>query len=134
MALRESLGSPPVDTALAFAEFPGRSVAPDALRDTSVTLEPTDEILFRRADVNQNAKIDIADAIGILYYLFRDVDAPPCLDAADFDDDGKIDGSDAVAILDYLFRENRPPSDPFPGCGDDPTADKLDCLSYNACP
>ena len=45
----------------------------------------------------------------------------------DTNDDGNIDIGDPVALLGVLFSGAAPPSTPFPECGQDPTADTLDC-------
>ena len=48
-----------------------------------------------------------------------------CQDAADANDDGNIDIADAVAALSFLFGGASLP-EPI-NCGEDPTADSLDC-------
>jgi len=85
------------------------------------------EAPFIRGNANDDAKVDIADAIWIINQLFRSGPAKPCQDAADVNDDGVLDASDAVALIDYLFRAQAAPSAPFPACGTDPTADTLVC-------
>jgi hypothetical protein len=82
---------------------------------------------FIRGNANDDAKVDIADAIWIINQLFRSGPAKPCQDAADVNDDGVLDASDAVSLIDYLFRAAAAPSAPFPACGTDPTADELVC-------
>ncbi len=58
-------------------------------------------------DVNGDAKVDIADAISLLGYLFGGGTKPPpvCKKSADANDDGKIDIADAIKILGYLFAQ-----------------------------
>ena len=83
---------------------------------------------FRRGDANVDGKLDIADAIATLGYLFLGGAELPCLDAADTDDSGGLDISDAVRSLNYLFLGAEAP--PAPGsevCGEDPTEDELEC-------
>ena len=86
-------------------------------------------------DLNQDGRLDIADAIAVLQYLFggRPV-ALPCSGAAtaeggdllliDINGDARVDVADAIALLGYLFGGARPPALgteclPIPGC---PTA------------
>ncbi len=84
-------------------------------------------IVFRRGNANADDRINIADAVFTLGYLFAFAKAPPCLDAADANDDGKVNIADAVAILGYLFRSAGDLPAPFAQCGVDPTADDVTC-------
>lgn len=82
---------------------------------------------FLRGDGNRDGRIDLADAIFTLYYLFNDGTAK-CEDAMDVNDDGKLDLSDAVSTLSYLFQDVAPI--PSPGVDYpwfDPTEDALTC-------
>ncbi|HAK96013.1 MAG TPA: hypothetical protein DCM87_13730 [Planctomycetes bacterium] len=88
------------------------ALAPIACAETS-----TD---FRRGDANGDARIDIADPIATLSYLFAAGEAR-CLDAMDANDDGGIDIADAVFSLAYTFAAGPPPPPPFGACGPDPT-------------
>ncbi len=74
----------------------------DIIREGGV--EP-DLISVRIGDTNNDAKIDIADAISLLGYLFGGGTKPPpgCAKAADANDDDKLDIADAIKILGYLF-------------------------------
>ena len=56
-----------------------------------------------------------------------------CLDAADANDDGRVDIADAVKILAHLFAQAGPLPAPFGACGEDPTADGLDCGQFPSC-
>ena len=95
-------------------------------------------ILFRRGDSNADGAVDIADAICALGYLFGAVDdvckqkISLCRDSADANDDGTVDIADAVTVLVHLFGAGGPLPDPFAFCGEDPTADGLDCTVYEA--
>ena len=89
---------------------------------------------FVRGEFNNDDSVDIADAIGILGYLFGGEAAPSCMDAGDVNDDGSVDISDCIALLGFLFANRPGPEHPFPDCGPDPTHDVLDCLgSVTAC-
>jgi hypothetical protein len=57
----------------------------------------------RTGDVNADGKVDIADAIRLLGYLFGHAEPPGCMKAADANDDDGVDIADAIAILSYLF-------------------------------
>jgi hypothetical protein len=86
-----------------------------------------------RAHVNEDAKVDLSDAIFILGYLFRGGAQPTCQLSADTNDDNKVDISDAIFMLQYLFGGGTRPADPFSlnsaeGCSDDPTpGSRLSC-------
>jgi len=103
---------------------PYRSALGDRLR---VIFGPIVRSGFVRGNANDDATVDISDAVSILGYLFLGSAAPPCLDAADTDDSGLIDLSDAVSLLNHLFQGAEPPSPPYPEQGDDPTPDGLGC-------
>ena len=75
---------------------------------------------------------NIADAIIVLNYLFALTDAVTCLDACDANDDAGIDIADAVFLLGALFAGGPLPLAPYPDCGEDPTVDTLDCVTYGA--
>ena len=91
--------------------------------------------IFRRGDSNADGRIDIADAVHILAYLFGDGAAPSCLDAADANDDGTVNIADATAVLDHLFAGGEPLPYPFNECGIDATTegDALNCGSFSPC-
>jgi hypothetical protein len=88
---------------------------------------PPREPTFIRGEVNGDGKVDIADALRILGYLFLGAPLPACPDAADADDDGTIDITDAILLLGHLFLGAGPLPPPGPECGADPTADLLSC-------
>jgi hypothetical protein len=87
---------------------------------------------FRRGDANGDGSRDISDAIAALAFLFAG-GSMDCDDAADVDDDGQQNITDPIVLLDFLFLGGRAPSEPFGGCGGDPTPDVLDCASQAAC-
>ncbi|MBT6968391.1 MAG: hypothetical protein HOA02_06380, partial [Planctomycetes bacterium] len=75
----------------------------------------------------------ISDAVGMLNFLFGG-GSSGCVDALDANDDGSGDISDPVFLLGFLFSGGATPPLPFPTCGEDPTADLLDCVGSPACP
>lgn len=93
----------------------------------------TTAVTFVRGDCNADGAIDTSDAMGLAQYLFTGGATPTCFDACDTNDDGELDVSDPVYLLNALFIAG--PALPAPTtCGDDPTADGLDCASFAACP
>ena len=89
---------------------------------------------FERGDSNADGAVNIADAIYLLNYLYQDGPTPTCLDTADVNDDGTVDIADAVYGLSMLKGGGPLPPPPFNQCGDDPTPDTVDCVSYAPCP
>jgi len=81
---------------------------------------------FVRGDATNDASVDLADSVALLFHLFQGLPLL-CLDAADANDDGSVNLTDVVFGLDYLFRAGASPPRPFPGPGPDPTADSLPC-------
>jgi hypothetical protein len=78
---------------------------------------------FRRGDSNEDGKVDIADVVFALSFLFLGGEKPPCLAAADANDDGQLDIADGVYVLAFLFMGGADPRPPFPDRGLDPTPD-----------
>lgn len=93
---------------------------------------------FVRGDSNADGRIDIADAVYVLQWLFQGGPEPPCLEAADVDDVPTMtpghdsDVSDAIYVLQYLLLGGPRPPGPFPACGSDPGGGG--CVSYPHCP
>ncbi len=93
-------------------------------------LDPSDDSKwqapFIRGDADGSMRLDITDAITILYYLFLGGPKPMPLDAADVDDNGRVEITDPIGLLDYMFLGGEAPRAPFPDPGPDPTADGID--------
>jgi len=87
-----------------------------------------------RSDCNADGSTDVADPVMSLAYLFSAGATPLCLDACDANDDGAVNVADAVFTLSYLFQGLATPAPPFPGCGEDTTADALSCDVFPPCP
>lgn len=81
---------------------------------------------FVRGEANGDGVVDLSDAVTVLLYLFADLSVS-CVDALDANDSGALDLADTVYLLTYLFADGPAPPAPFPGSGEDPTADDLDC-------
>jgi hypothetical protein len=91
-----------------------------------------DQTFFVRGDSNQDAGLDISDAVHTLGALF--LSGPPlsCRDAADANDDGRMDITDPIFFLNHLFRGGEAPPAPYPSAGEDPTSDDLPCFRGSA--
>ncbi len=96
-------------------------VAYSDFASVSNVAEITPELWFVRGRVNDDARVDLADAITLLSFLFSGGSAPEPREAGDVNDDGSIDLSDAVYLLDFLFRGRAAPPAPFPEPGPEPT-------------
>jgi hypothetical protein len=128
LSISNRLGSPPVQIVVV--------VNSQALGATGVagviTLTPVVGG-FVRADVNDDALINLADAITVLDALFLGV-VINCMDAADTNDDELANIADGVFLLAYLFSGGSAPPAPFGGgCGADPAGTALDCAEYLSC-
>jgi hypothetical protein len=62
-----------------------------------------------RGDANEDNRVNIADAVFLISYIFKDEDAPLTLTSGDANSDGKINIGDAVYIVNFIFRDGPPP-------------------------
>ena len=106
-----------------------RLSAVERLVFTDRVVDPTAGGSFLRGDGNGDGTIDLTDAVYTLNYLFLGGAVPVCLDAADADDSEEVQLTDAIYTLGFLFSGGAPPPAPYPDCGEDPTAEGLDCAS-----
>jgi len=83
-------------------------------------------------DGNGDGVVNVGDGIFVLDYLFGG-GVSSCIDASDVNGDGVVDIGDAVYLLTYLFNGGSAPAAPFPDCGEDPSADALECDSFDGC-
>lgn len=90
--------------------------------------------MFVRGDVNDDAMINLVDAIVILDELFSGGVPAECEDAVDINDDGQKNLADPIVLLNYLFTGGPAPSSPFPTCGSDSTVSSLICDMTLSCP
>ena len=89
---------------------------------------------FIRGNANNDANIDLADAVTILEFLFSSGATPSCLSALDANDDDAVNVADAVQVLDFLFSGGAPLPPPGNGtCAIDPTPGSTTC-SAGFCP
>ncbi len=91
------------------------------------------EALFLRGDANADGRIDISDAIAILFSCFGGGFIPTCWDSADGNDDGAIDIADVISVLSYLFTGASPLPEPFGACGVDPSDEEVGCVEHAPC-
>ncbi len=103
-----------------------------ALGSSAIAAE-TREGPFVRGDADGDGQTTIADAIGILDFLFERGPAADCLDALDADDSGGLDLADGMHLLSFLFSGGSPPPPPHPACGLDRTEDALGCAGQERC-
>ncbi|HNR97871.1 MAG TPA: PKD domain-containing protein [Planctomycetota bacterium] len=115
---------PGVYTVRLTAFYGGASVVRE--RPGLIEVVPPHAPVFVRGQANEDARVDLSDAVTVLAYLFggKSVD---CLDACDTNDDGFLNIADAVYLLAYLFGGGPPPPPPFPESGTDATPDALGC-------
>ncbi|MBN1417473.1 MAG: hypothetical protein JXP34_01780 [Planctomycetes bacterium] len=86
---------------------------------------------FLRADADQDATLDIGDAIRILDDLFAGDGTIRCPDADDVDDSGVLDIADPIRLLNHIFADGPRPAQPNFRCGKDPTPDDLPACEYD---
>ena len=75
--------------------------------DSSAAAEATPEALGGAqipGDYNQDAGVDISDAISVFGYLFLGRVAPACPAGLDFNGDSALDLSDGIGALNWLFQ------------------------------
>jgi len=91
----------------------------------TLTVSVPNEVAFLRGHARDDGRLDLADAIAILDFLYLNGPPPPCMEAADVNDDGRVDLGDAIYLLSYLFAEGPAPPEPHLAPGQDPTPDEL---------
>jgi len=109
----------------------GRGVDIGAYEFGGCVLEAAD---FSRGDANADGRVNIADAVFTLQYLFASAEEPLCLDALDSNDDSRLNLADPIATLMYLFGGGVDLPAPFGRCGPDRTPDGLSCKAFPICP
>ena len=87
---------------------------------------------FVRGDSNFDGSFNVADAVTMLEHLFLG-GTVYCRDSMDLDDNGTLDLADTISAINALYLGGSQPEAPFPDCGEDPSADALNCDSYALC-
>lgn len=77
----------------------------------------------RRGDANLDGRVELADAVAILEYLFPGTFRAPCRMTLDVQDDGRVNVTDAIHLIRFLYFGGPPPPEPFLEAGFDPTPD-----------
>ncbi len=131
LELPAAAGLPPVSAVI--VQNNGAGYSPGRT-DGQIDVNGNPVSAFIRGNANNDAVIDLADAITILDFLFSSGAAPTCPSALDANDDDAVDVADAVQILDVLFSGGAPLPPPGSGaCAIDPTPGLLTC-SQGFCP
>jgi hypothetical protein len=108
--------------------IPGRSESVDSV---IFTYENADG--YTRGDADSGGNINLTDAVQLLNFLFSGGAEPACAAAADTNRSGSIEMTDAIQILNFLFLGAGNFPAPFPGCGQDPLGELLDCNTTRNC-
>jgi hypothetical protein len=85
------------------------SVVEAAIDDFSITTFEC--ISFVDGDADGDGDVNVADAVFLINYIFKDGPAPDPLEAGDANCDGEVNIGDAVFLIDYIFKGG-----PEPGC------------------
>jgi len=60
-------------------------------------------------DANDDAAVNIGDAVHLINYIFKSGPPPPCLNEGDANGDCAINIGDAVHLINYIFKSGPPP-------------------------
>jgi len=60
-------------------------------------------------DANNDAVVNVGDAVYVINYVFKGGNAPPCLPQADANGDGVVNVGDAVYVINYVFKGGNAP-------------------------
>ncbi len=93
--------------------------------------ETAQNVNFVRGDANNDLNLNFMDLVFLANYLFQNGPSPTCMDSGDLNDDGAININDLNYMASFFFGGGPAPPLPFPNCGNDPTADQLNCLSHS---
>ncbi len=64
---------------------------------------------FLRGDCDANGRLNIADAVHLIFHLYGGGGAPGCREACDTDGSGSLELGDALRVLNFLFGEGAAP-------------------------
>ena len=126
LTFSNALNTPPVDNVVVVA---GLSLDATFV-DGGVTLVPVTDTPFLRGDCNTDLRLDIADGVWILNFMFQSGPAGSCAEACDADNSGALEMTDAIYVIQYRLLSGPAPSAPFPECGIEAGAD----CDASACP
>jgi hypothetical protein len=133
ISLDGTLGSPAREIVV---DVDGTTLDPAVGAAVSVTLVcEVGGTPFIRGDTNQDGRLTVSDAVAIAKALFNQgskldmINA--CKKSADVNDDGNFDSADPIYLLNYLFKSGTAIPAPTGTCGQDPTADDLNCDAFS---
>jgi hypothetical protein len=64
---------------------------------------------YMHGDANGDQILDVADAVFLLNYLYKNGDSPVPEECGDANCNGQVDLEDAIYLLNYLYRNGNPP-------------------------
>lgn len=104
-------------------------VLPEATQVATVlvTESSSHPVTFIRGDTNGDGRVDIADAVRALDYLFGGWPGADCMEAFDIDDSRNLNVTDPIYLLNHLFLGGPEPPAPYPEPGTDPGPSALGC-------
>jgi len=76
-------------------------------------------LVFVRGGANSDRRVDIADAVHLLRFLFATGAPPEPMVAGDVNDDSRVDIADPIYLIGFLFLGGSPPPYPYPESGQD---------------
>ncbi len=65
--------------------------------------------LFICGDANSDGSVNVADAVFLVNFIFKEGDAPDPIEAGDANGDGQTNVGDAVYLINYVFKGGPPP-------------------------
>ncbi len=107
LALSDEIGDPRVDVMVMYS---GISFRPGVLAPAAITVAGVQAVTFLPGSANADGRLDIADGIYILNYLFAGGPPLPCELAGDANGDCVLDSSDAVYVIMHQFLGGPPPA------------------------
>ncbi len=64
---------------------------------------------YQHGDANGDLKIDVADVVFLINYLYKSGGSPNPVEIGDANCDGKVDVADVVYLINYLYKAGDPP-------------------------
>ena len=64
---------------------------------------------YECGDANGDGRVNVGDAVFLVYYVFKQGDPPVDPDQSDVNGDGRLNVGDAVYLINYIFNQGTPP-------------------------